>query len=520
MFRKLLCLLCTLLLLGYSVPVFSESAAGNRSYDFDLTFQLNSDSFPELLRARAAGYASLINRLGIRGNIAWNENIPSFNLNATLYYTDDPSLTYPLRIYGVKSRVFITSPMINNEVILLNMAALMEFSIKAKNTLNLPLSYLALLIPYTTESALDGLVHSWQEVIGTFTASGKISADQFDEVSGLWQNELLNNNYLRFWIAGVAGGSDAPEVVESEMNSLPVYLESISGGQSVSVTVDSGSEIWRNAAGDILFSRQESDGNSSVLLSLPASPDGYVPYYSSSYCCEDQTFSMDIDASLCRDATAVSADASSETDAGQVVRDEYGQETGDDDYDGYSYDAYDEDEEYDEYDGEYEYGEDEDSDMPAPDLPETLLKFRLNGSGFPREYPADASFALSVSVLGAVYPNYTFSIAGTTKKDGAVSLSLSKPFSSNADQVEIFRCAGTIVPVSEPEAVPDYLQETMDGYYNVLSFNEQKLSAFTEKVFPPLIRSVFSFIAAAPTSACQSFLDDLTDIGVLDMLLD
>ena len=60
----------------------------------------------------------------------------------------------------------------------------------------------------------------------------------------------------------------------------------------------------------------------------------------------------------------------------------------------------------------------------------------------------------------------------------------------------------------------------MFGSYNVFSFNEQKLGEFTDKVLPPLVRSVFSFVAAAPTSACQSFLDDLTDIGVLDMLLE
>ena len=72
MLRRILCLFCAALLLAGAVPAVSEAAGRNSSYDFDLTFQLNADAFPELLRTRVAGYASLINRLGLRGNLSWN----------------------------------------------------------------------------------------------------------------------------------------------------------------------------------------------------------------------------------------------------------------------------------------------------------------------------------------------------------------------------------------------------------------------------------------------------------------
>ena len=67
MFRRILCLLCAALIIAWIVPACSESGEGSFSYDFDLTFHLNADSFPELLRSRAEGYASLVNRLGLRG---------------------------------------------------------------------------------------------------------------------------------------------------------------------------------------------------------------------------------------------------------------------------------------------------------------------------------------------------------------------------------------------------------------------------------------------------------------------
>ena len=509
MLRRMLCLLCAFLLLLYSVPALSASADVNHSNDFDLSFYLNAGSFPELLRPRASGYASLINRLGIRGNISWNDKWQSFDLDAMLYYTDDPSLSYPLHIYGVNSRVFITSPMINNEVILLNMSALMEFSIKAKNTLGIPISYFALLIPYTTEYALSGLISSWQKTIGAAKKTGKKSIKKFRKLYSLWSDELMNDNYLRIWISGVAGGSDAPEAVELEINSLPDYLEKVTGGKSLNVTVDPGSEIWQNTAGDTLFSRQESDDAASVMLSLPESSNGYKPYYSSVYRYEDQSFSMDINASLCRETDASGTDPARDSEnSGDSIPDEY------------AYDTYGSSSEYDEYYSEDEFEGYEDSDTPASIFPEKLLDFHLNGSGLPRELPADSAFKLSVSVMGALYPDYTFCLTGETKKDGAVTLSLSKPFNADTEPVEILRCTGNFLPAAEAKEVTDYLQENMDGCYNVFSFNEQKLNAFTEKVLPPLIRSIFSFVAAAPTSACQSFLDDLTDIGVLDMLLE
>ena len=491
MLRRILCLLCAFLLLAGAAPAVSETAAGgNSSYDFDLTFYLNAGSFPELLRSRAEGYASLINRLGLRGNLSWSSQTNSMDLDATLYFTDDPSLAYPFRIYGVKQRIFITSPMINNEIILLNMAALMEFAIKTKNTLGIPLPYVALLFPFTTESAFDGLIRSWQETIGSFAKSGEVSVSQFSELSDRWTEELLNNARLQFWISGIADGSDAPSTVEIEMNNLPRYCLSIAGGKPVSVSVAHDSETWKNAAGSTLFTRSESDGSSSFVLSLPASENGYIPFYSYSRRSDGQVFGFDISAAVRRDQSAAPAgsDPNESPDDGGL----YDEEAYDNDWVAASSDEF----------------------------PDQMLEFRASGSGLPVGIPADAAFSLSVSVSGALFPDYSLFLKGETKQDGAITLSLSKPYSLESDRVEIFRCAGTAVPAAVPKDIPDYLQESLENAYNVFSFNEQKLSAFTGKVLPPLIRSIFSFVAAAPTSACQSFLDDLTDSGILDMLLD
>ena len=515
MFRRMLCLLCAVLMLARTAPACSESAGGSCSYDFDLAFHLNADSFPELIRSRVEGYASLVNRLGLRGTVSLSTVTQCADLEATLYYVDDASLSYPFRLYGSQSRIFFTSPLINNEILLLNMAALMEFSIKAKNTLGVPLSYAALLYPYSTTSAFEGIARTWQETIGTFTESGQVTVDQFRTLSDLWIDQIQSSGLLGWWIEGLSSGSDAPSVVEAEINELPFYYEQVTGGQPLSVSVTTGSEIWTNAEGDTLFSRLESDGSQSVSLSLPASGNGYVPEFSFSRRDQDNAFSFEAAASIRWDASAVSgSSASAET----AVYDEYGYSENDFAYGGEygSCDGYDESDEYNGY-----YDEDEaEWKAAASGFPDLMLDFHASGTDLPRTMPADADCSLSVSVTGALYPDYGFDLKATTKKDGAFTLSLSKPLHDDPAQAEIFRCTGTFVPSDETKDVPDYMQEPLGDIFNVFSFNEQKLATFRSRVLPPMVRNIFSFVAAAPTSACQSFLDDLTDIGLLDMLLE
>ena len=236
-FRRMLCLLCAALVLSWAVPACPESAAESRSFDFDLAFRLNASAFPELLRNRTEGYASLVNRLGLRGTVSWSAATRSFDLEATLYFTDDPSLSYPFRLYGTQSRIFLTSPLINNEIILLNMTALMEFSMKARNTLGVPLSYAAVLYPYATLYAFDGLARAWQTVIGTSAESGEITPDQLQRLSDLWADEFQNNGNLDWWITAVASGSDMPSAVEAVMANLPYYILNAAAGRPVSVSL-------------------------------------------------------------------------------------------------------------------------------------------------------------------------------------------------------------------------------------------------------------------------------------------
>ena len=477
MIRRMLCLLCAAFLLTAAVPVLAEGTESRYSYDFDLAFSLNAESFPPLLRSRASGYAALVNRLGLKGHIAWDNTTRSMDMSAVVYYTDDNSLSFPFRIFGAPERVYITSPLINNETIFLNMPALMEFSVKAKNTLNVPLTYLAFLYPNATEYSFSKLVNLWRETIGSQAQSGEISNEKFAAFSDQLKDQLGQNPYLQQWIRALAIGAEVPGAVEAVFSSLPSYYHAITNEKPVSVSVSSGSEIWQNSVGQTIFSRQDQDHTLSLQLSLPPEENGYSPLFSFTRHEDDQCFSFDLYASCFRDQSTPSADS-----------------------------------------GEYA-GEDDEESYSGISWPDSLLLVSAAGSGLPLALPADSSFSLNATINGAVYPNYSFTLQGESKKDGSVSLSLYKPFSKGSESVLILGCSGTILP-AEPESLPNYLFYDYTTAYNVFSFNEITLPEFRRAVLPSLIRSIFSFVAAAPTSACQSFLDDLTDMGILDMFLD
>ena len=528
MIRRMLCLLCAVILFTAAVPASAEEAESRYSYDFDLTFTLNAESFPALMRSRADGYAQLVNRLGVKGNFAWSDSTKSYELDATLYYIDKPSMSFPFRFFGMKEWLFCTSPLMNDAILFFNMNALIEYAIKVKNTLGFPLSYLAFLYPYATEQAFWGLSSSWQSVIGPIEGNKKITVEQFKQLSELWSDQLSSNSRLQLWISALAGGSEAPAAVEAEFANLPEYYQNVTGGNSLTVAAGEGSETWTDSRGTVLYSREESDSSFSLSLSLPASANRYKPSLSLRRLSEGDTFSLSCNASVSqedRSITELLAETPSAENSG--TSGEYSETGYYSSYDEYAYDEsdsydndypYDEDYTYDGYDDYENVYEDYGETAEQLYLPGLLLWFSAEATGLPASFPEDSSFFISSTMRGAVYPNFTIHFMGETKADGSLTFSLCKPFRENEEPVTIFSCSGTVLP-AEPRDIPDYLYQDLSVVYNVFSFNEDSLAAFSHNVLPPLVRSLFSFVAEAPTAACQSFLDDITDLGILDMLL-
>lgn len=499
MFKRFFCLFCIIFLLPI-VPAASEDNEAV-SFDFDLTFSLNTDAFSPVSRLRAKGYADMLSRLGIKGNIIWNETGNSFELVGSLFYRDKPDTVIPFRVYGLPNMIYMTSPAINNEIILLNMSAFMEFAAKAKENLGVPLPYLAFLYPPTTDFTFAGMDKIWREEIGTVTKDTRIPASTFDKAAKRWETEMDDNPYLSLWISALADGSECPEAVNSEFSNLVFYpAEYVTGGKPVTVSIGKGTETWQNAAGQILYSREETDHSLIWTFSLPETEYRYQPYLSF-FRVSDQagTFSLRLNASYIREGTEKPAKTSS---AGAVAFLLTGiQSDNADPGDGSNTDAVDE-----------EANEDDESFS----WPDRLLEISVTGSGLPEKFPQDAVFSLDIIENGALFPNLAFRLDGETKSDGFISLSVKKPSSGDDETVEMFRAEGTVTPV-EPSMIPRYFGKVFHGAYNLFSLNEEKVGRLKKDIMPGLLSTALGFIAEAPASFVQSFLDDFTDLGLLGL---
>lgn len=530
MFKRIVCLLTTLLLMTLSACSLAEEQTGVHSWRFDLSFSLNRDAFPPLSQSRAQGYRDLLERLRLQGTVVWVDRGGSLDLNATVFFEDKPDVAVSFRLYGTRERLCLTSPLLNGETVLFNMAAFMEYALKVKSTLNVPLPFLAFLYPYTTEHAFRGPVQAWNKTIRKVKNSRKIPVEKLKKVSALWDEKLQNDQYLNIWINALASGSSAPEAVEMEFFDFPFYFNDyVWAGHRLQVEIGKGTETWKNRQGQVLFTREQTENTDSWTLSLPPSQNRYAPYCSWTRTADGQEWSFTLNASWLREAkktAAPAADAApSEEEKTEVQpEDTYSEEAYTEKAyteEGYSEEGYSEEGYSEEYSEEYgEYGEEEESDYDedgSSSWPDVLLLFSAEGQSLPLSLPADASFTVSADLSGALFPDNALTLVGNTKKDGALTVSLCKP--DGESLVELLSCEGTLVPYTA-EAAPSFDDDFHEGAFSLFSFNEEKLAAFKKQVFPSLLKGLVRFVAEAPASACQSFLDDLADVGLLDMLLE
>ena len=49
--------------------------------------------------------------------------------------------------------------------------------------------------------------------------------------------------------------------------------------------------------------------------------------------------------------------------------------------------------------------------------------------------------------------------------------------------------------------------------------NDSTIRAFLPDMVRPMLEGMLRFLAGIPASACQAIMDDLTDLGVLELLL-
>ena len=139
------------------------------------------------------------------------------------------------------------------------------------------------------------------------------------------------------------------------------------------------------------------------------------------------------------------------------------------------------------------------------------------GEDLPTEWPGNVFSHGEAVLTGAIFPNFGFSWNLSADPEGRTIFSIGKPsYGDNAGEL-IFAAEGTVLP--REFTVREYTSEEIAACVDILRVNDVSLADFKNKIMGDAVSGLIHFLAGIPASACQSILDDLTDLGILDLLL-
>ena len=463
--KRLIAFLMALMLAFMAVSALAEDGSpAAYSYDFDIRFRLNADSFPARVRTHIRGYAELLEILEMKGNITWAAENDSVDLKLDIIPVTNPSAALSVHLYGIPEHMCMSSSLLGDETIWFNNFVLMEFALKTWNNLHLPLQYLVLLYPYVTENAFRQLIGNWTDTIGTVTKGQKIPKDKLKKVADLWTKTLQEDQRLQYWITGLAVLSEENMVLESEINSLPEYfLEKVTGNRDMTVKAGKGILEWKNHTGEMLYQSSEGEDGISWSFTLPETGNGYFPALSWTSASEDGLSSVSVQ-------------------------------------------------------GSYHRAADDSTGADTVTAPDSLLDFSLDMRSLPGSVPADSSFTVNLDIAGSLIPNMNVVLNGETKENGEFILSVFDHQDGVLSSESVLTCTGTVIP-TEPQFVPDYKASELTRNINIFSVNDKTVSEFSQKIRRPLITGILNFLEEVPAGACQSVMDDLEEYGFLNLLL-
>ena len=291
-FLRMLALLVCLCLLAAAPAQAEEDVTGVR---FSLRAQLEPSAFSaasDTLKT-LSGLSQLLDAITLEGTLD-RSFTGSFDLNAALTLYGLPETRTGLQMFGMDSHWCVQSSLLGDETLMINLLALLEFSIKAYSHLDIPLQRAALLAtPYVHTSAFEALVSAWNQVVGAKTGSRTITRARLLSLAGQLADIAANDRAFRYWVQAVALESGYDEVIMEVMQALPQWADEVIASGGLVITVKGSTETWRTG-NTTLFTRTVENGLDVWSLTLPPLPGGYLLAASGQSRNTDHTFSLSI----------------------------------------------------------------------------------------------------------------------------------------------------------------------------------------------------------------------------------
>lgn len=271
-FRRALCALLCLCMLLPGLALAEQDASGLR---FRLGFQMDGSAFPREQQELMTSLADLVNILTLEGTLE-SSFTGCFDLNTQLMLNSREDTRTSLRVYGMESAWCINSSLLGQETLLVNLVALLEFSMKTYFRLDIPLQRLALLVsPYVHTSALDSMTSAWRRVMLAKEGRRTISRKQVRALAQEMADIAEKDSIFQYWVQALTLEAGYDEAVTQALAGLPAWVETFVNSNGIAVSFKGATETWR-AGKTTLFTRTEEDAVTAWSLSLPPTANGYA----------------------------------------------------------------------------------------------------------------------------------------------------------------------------------------------------------------------------------------------------
>ncbi len=467
--KRICAVLLALLLCAGCAASFGEETEGpvQFCYDFSFRFYPEPHETPFAEREHIRGYEELLGSLEIRGQAAWNTKLDSLDVRLELVPLADPSQTVPIRVFGRPSDVCVESPLLGKEPYFLGSTRMIQaFSTSFWLVTGLPMPAWGLLNPNLALFSVSREREAWREVIPPAEDGARITPAQLETVRDAWADLLETDDAFTDWTNGFRALATDSTLLDEALAELPEVMVNAAGGEDLAIAEEDGVLRCRNAKGEILFEKQETDS----LYAFELKKAAYGTFYLPSFLYREET--KDGKKSLALRA------AWEKTGAG---------------------------------------AKDADEEWLMASRPDALLSFRLEAEGIPESLPADGELTARLETGGYLLPESRLALRITFAADGKTEAVVSE-VGADGTETPVMRCEGTVVPSEYPEYML-FQYDELSAYPHLLVASHNSVNEMLNLIMPTLMERLPDLLLALPVRACQSIMDDLEGYGLLETLM-
>ena len=150
---------------------------------------------------------------------------------------------------------------------------------------------------------------------------------------------------------------------------------------------------------------------------------------------------------------------------------------------------------------------------------QNIVNLEASLVSLPETWPVDCYSLVSVNLTGGLLPNGGVACILSGERTGHVKIELRKPTVEMEIGAVMLTLEGELLPLEGNVQLEDTSLAWVEKALDLFVSNDVKINAFLPDLVRPLTRGVMQFLIGIPTSACQTLMDDMTELGIFEVLM-